>query len=525
MRKFLLACLFICLIWGASQAQLPIRFDGHVYSLTKPFKGISMGKDYNVWTRIEHDCSGVTNPKAFTGHLLHSQAHLNAMLDGGVRISNQLLTAFEAPFLRSEFLKSATNMANLRCMLGLPFSDKRVARDDYFRLIREELLLLQNIAKEPHRKAGRAYQIQLIQSLADLQAVEQTPTLVGLLISLEGGHLLGSYDYIKAGVHTDAEYKSRLMTNIDRLKGAKPLIENTDNYLGFPIFSINFANSFDDGICGKIQVLSKEEQAVLAEQTTINEGFTDIGKAVVRKLLDIENNRRILIDVAGMPVNGRKWLYEEIQKRRYQGDTIPILASGVSICPFNWQNEDYRSADVADKSKGSYWNISSASLAREDLRNVLASRGLLSISLQVNQLAGGKMHRVIEETEPGSAERRDVLVKIVMANICQVIKTLQVREAWDLIAIGSGFDGSSSNVVSSYNTADTFDNLEADMVDFLKNPTDIFELFTAEEVRALMYDYKVEELVRKLFYKNASSFLKQHLQVKANRVETVAGED
>lgn len=525
MRSLLFALVLSYIGSTLTQAQPPARFDGHVYSLPKPFKGIAMGKDYNVWTRIEHDCSDVENTQAFSGHLLHSQASLLTMLKGGVRMSNQLLTAFEVPFLRSKFLESKTNMVNLRCMLGLPFNDKPMVRDDYFRLIREELLLLRSIAKEPHREAGRVYRMRIIKDLTDLQEVEEKATLLGLLISLEGGHLLGSYDYIKANMYSEEEYKNQLMANIERLKGVQPLIENMDNYLDFPIFSINFANSFDDGICGKIQVLSKEEQLILAEQTTINEGFTEVGKAVVRKLLDIENNRRILIDVVDMPVAGRKWLYEEMQTRRYHGDTIPILASGVAVCPLNWKNSDYRAPDTGNKSKDNYWNISSASLVREDLRNIQASQGLISLSLQVSRLAGGQMGTLIEATAEGSAERREAFIKILMANICQVIKTLQAREAWDLIAIGSGFDGSSTNRLSSYNTAESFDELEADLVQFLENPSDLFELFSAEEVRALMYDYNAKDLVRKIFYDNARMLLTRHLQKRNLRVDELAEED
>jgi hypothetical protein len=63
----------------------------------------------------------------------------------------------------------------------------------------------------------------------------------------------------------------------------------------------------------------------------------------------------------------------------------------------------------------------------------------------------------------------------------------------------------------TYVKASDMPEMAADLLAYLKNPTDLFNLFTKEEIEQLMYGYTPEELIRKIFYENAYQFTLRNL--------------
>ena len=128
----------------------------------------------------------------------------------------------------------------------------------------------------------------------------------------------GNYLYLEQGQSNTPEYQNIVLKNVAKLKGNVAMSEGTNNRLDIPIFSINFNNYFEDGICGKAAALNDAENLAFTEPSNIGKGFSALGMAVVRSMLDVSKGRRILLDVGGISLTSREWYYKEIKNRRFK---------------------------------------------------------------------------------------------------------------------------------------------------------------------------------------------------------------
>lgn len=479
-------------------------------------------KRFNLWEVAESECT-VTAPfeltTAFDGVPKSSQSNLYDMARYGVKISNQLVGPVERNFfLQTPFLNVVTYPDADKiygCMTGLfyrkeAFIDNKIR---YFELLNDQInYIIDELDQYPLTKNGQTYECRIIRSKQDIKDVMQSPNKTGIVMSIWGGHSLSSYYFLEEERYRslNVEFENTVLTNIDRLKGAVPIRLKDNKYLSVPIFSIQFSNFFEDGICGKSVLFSVAEEEAFGQQPSIGKDFSELGEKVIERLLDKSKGRRILIDVNGMSLAARENYYKFVQERRTYKDTIPILALGVGISGQKKADSEYSSTDEKVKSQSTLFNHRQANLCKEDIIAILKSKGLIGISLERDRLMGKYFQTRYNATVPNSAERRRVVIDAIVANICKIIHSCNSIEAWDIVSIGSMFD-THGHYFDGFDSSDDMYRLGKDLLAFFKNPRDIDGIYTAKEITNFTYKISPENLVDKIMYKNSYNFLLKHL--------------
>lgn len=492
----------------------PIRFiDMGVASSARAFKSRKVTR-YNMWEYIENDCdlpSGevpVELINAFDGISRKNQSSIFDLIKGNVLISNQIISPTERQFMHSPFLTPGSSSKIFGCLSGLNYREENFILNnvDYFEILTENLYYIKDELEYSYHKNGRSYHCDIIRTTNDLDKILEDPTHIGWIFSIGGGHALGNYLYIEQGQHSTPEYLNIVKKNIGKLKGLIPIRTDPQEYLDIPIFSINFGSFFDDGMSGKASRLSMAEEEAFRTPLNVGGDITPLGVATITELLSQKNGqRRILVDIGGMSLRARQWYYDFIKDQRYRKDTIPILCMGVGVSGLSFKDGSYGNSD-----KNSLLSHQEGNMAKQDMRSVLASDGLLGLSLERDKLAGKAFMARYENTLAGSANRRRVVVDAIVGNLCKVIHSCQNIKAWDMITISSRFDTHARHFEEFSSSADMV-SLHRELVDFFENPRDIEGLYTAKEIKKFMYNYSAKDIVDKIMFQNALNFLKLHL--------------
>jgi hypothetical protein len=498
---------------ASTRKQDPIKmFDMGVYSTQKAFKSRKV-KRHSMWERIENDCAldleeiPIELTNAFVGISRRNQSSIYDLVKGNVKISNQIISPTERQFMHSPFLTPGSSSKIFGCLTGMSYREENFILNNvgYFDLVLANLSYLKEELQYNYHKNGRTYQSVLIRNKQDIRGVLNNPTQVGFLISIGGGHSLGNYLYIEQDQVETEEYQNIVLTNIKKLKGYVPLESSTNEYLDIPIFSINFGNYFNDGICGKTPRFSLNEEEAFKRPTTIGDEITDLGQKAIEELLNRKRGRRILIDVGGMSVYTRDWYYKYVKDLRYRKDSIPIIAGGVGISGLSQKDNAYGRDDKKELLSHQFTNLS-----RQDLIAVLQSRGLVAISLDKNKLMGKEFQRRYDETIVNSADRRRVAIEALVSNICKAIHMSNDIEAWNMLCISSQFDTHARNL-DVFDSSSDMVTLYRDLLAFFKEPRDINGLYSVKEIQNFMYNLSPEEIVDKIMYKNALDFIERNL--------------
>ena len=96
--------------------------------------------------------------------------------------------------------------------------------------------------------------------------------------------------------------------------------------------------------------------------------------------------------------------------------------------------------------------------------------------------------------------------KLVVANLLRFVEMAGRKEAWDNLCIGSSFDGM-LNPSDVYASSEQIPDLLRDLQAFFEKPTDVFDLYSAQQVKTLMYGYSAQVLVNKIAAFNPQRFL------------------
>lgn len=519
--------LLLSTLLSAQQEVLPI-VDMCVHSTGKIFNSDDPMKA-SLWTKKSHSCEvNPDNPifKALKEVPKYSQSNFEEMIKGNVRLSNQFLTTLELPFIRSKYLESKDALALVNCISGYELSPSSLERNeiDYFKEIVAQIRFLKNKQFESHEFGPWQYRFKLLKNRESLSEIPKDKTKLGLILSLKGGHTLGHSLYLTNKMTETIEYENMVLKNIDRLKGILPLSDHSTDFLEAPIFSFSFDSYFPDGLCGKNLTFNAEEQKVFGGAESIDKPLTPLGEKVIKKCISNKDAPRILIDVCGMPPKARAWYYDYLKSMRYMGDTIPIIASHAVINGNNWNDPHYDQPDAPEKNKNSYFSNYKSALTKQDIQNVAKSEGLICLTLNSRRLIQHTVFATeLQKIVPGSQQEREVVIKALVANICKIIHIVQSVDAWNFVAISSEFD-ELSVPLPGYTTSSDFNQLAKDLKNFLANPKDIYNIYTAKQIKGYMYDYTPEELVNKILSQNAYLFIQKHFAKKPHTDNATANE-
>ncbi len=288
-------------------------------------------------------------------------------------------------------------------------------------------------------------------------------------------------------------------------------------------------------------------QGVSGKKPENTAGFNALGIKVRDWLLSRENGRRILIDTKHMSLNARREYIAFVEQQRELGDNIPIIASHTCCNGF----ADFAAAGkIIENSaveKNEYFSRWSINLNDEEIRAIHDSDGLIGLLfhdgrmpgeafkkdiakvkkkikrlrkvMQRRQQKGKNVDKVKRELDKWRKIMRKKYIHLLMSNVFQIVYAVGQKSAWNIISIGSDYDGLVDPLDSYYDVHD-FPAFYEDMLHFLKNPNQYPPLkiykqnkcgqLPYNELKSLYFNLTPEEIAEKIAHKNAEDFLRKY---------------
>lgn len=488
--------------------------DVHMHAALKPFNSRHVTK-YNLWEQIDHNCKGKLSNLFLNGSKevpKTSQCHFEGLVKGNVRLAYLSLTPLEKGMMDAKLLnEEKKGLQTMACVSGVE-NCKAVQKDEeinYYEDFVQNVEYVQEGEYQPYFIAGKSYTYEVARNGKHLKELLADPQKIAIVLNIEGGHTLGQSLEVK-DVSGTLAYENFYLANVDRLKGILPIRNGSLEYLQYPVLAMNLNHFFWNGLCGHARTFNSAQNFIFGAGKGVDGGMTALGEKVVARMLDQSEGRRVLIDIKHMSLASRVWYYDYLRDLREKGDTVAIFSSHSTVAGLSMHSKEYLEKDNKGKNKNSYLNTWTISLCDEDIREIYMSKGLIGIMLDKYKLIGELGKKAIEETVEGSNQRRKLYVKIIWANAFTCIKAVGESAAWDIVSIGSDFDGMIVPF-ETYPRANEMVDMANDLLAFLREPEDIFNLFTKEEIKKLMFDFSPEEIMKKFMYENGMNFAVRNL--------------
>jgi len=411
---------------------------------------------------------------------------------------------------------------------------------NYFQdLATEYYYLNSNQAKSEDNKKA----FFMANSFDELEAVEinNNNTNIALIFNIEGGHSLTDFATYKEARNTPfrkvnkpkhseyKRYKEQIFKNIDILKGEGEQEIHIDaksvnmHFNHTPLF-ITFAHHFWNLLCGHADSLNLGGDIILNQNRAKGRKFSRLGRDVLHKLLERdENKRRILVDIKHLSIRAREQFFK-IWKNEYyaRGDSFPIISSHAAVN--GRQSYGLRSRTEMENN---YFNDADINMFDKDIRMVYKSDGIIGLILNEVRLPGFKSTlklkknkrkiRKLQKNDPGNirieelkTENKQIYLQSLVSNMFHIVRVIDEKRAWDIISIGSDFDGM-IDTLDNYYSATNFINLKNDLKAYIDNCGNLTHIsIDNEEFKYLKFNYTTNEILDKIFHTNAIEFLRKY---------------
>lgn len=396
----------------------------------------------------------------------------------------------------------------------IDFAKKSMRNYFYDGLVPEYNYLTSFDAEQNKAKEYRVKFVKNYQAIEDALAGD-TPVIC-VITSIEGAHTLSSQVPNMAFLRRDQGQSHEndpddFTTLIEYVNN----IETMKQWPFVPLF-ISLNHHFWNGLGGHAKSLMKLIGTIVSQSEGLNEGLKELGKEVIKLLLKTSNGPRILIDIKHMSPQCRIDFYAFIKNEYWKkNDKFPLVCSHTGIvtkcrtlAELLRQDDD---AELLDNTN--YLHENSINLCKEDVLLIAETRGLIGIQLDEKRVAGNTIIEIIKKNKKlGLKELRRQYVKVLFANLFEIVQITGNKQGWDLLTIGSDYDGLINHLDFYPNTAE-MPVLRNDMLDFLNDPEEISQpgfkyRLSLTDMKALMFDLAPAEIIDKVFAGNAMAFLK-----------------
>ena len=445
--------------------------------------------------------------------ILRSQSNLRQLHSGNVNLVVCGLYGLERAFARSELFDLLFRIS--KPLDGPFFRAIRKGRHGYRDLMQMDLDALN---AHPHDPNDGTRMVRVLGSYADYQP--NSPD-VQVILSAEGGH--NFYGHQNGADDTSWPV---IRNNLDHFKqpGNARLLYITVTHLAKNALSNH---------CYGIKTIRDQDFFPNGH------GLTPLGLAFIQEALDRSGGRRrILIDVKHMSLQSRIDFYR-YRREHHATDPFPIICSHAGVAGISY-TQIFRYVDGWYKPvlqdhinvryikprwiEGTEFNPWSINLYNDDIAEIMASGGLIGISLDERILGFGKV--AMERMSPHEAfkpsryqmtirDDRDVderveitaeaTLKQFCANLLHMIRmggaVPGVADPWDHVCIGSDFDG----LIDTVNGATSADTLA-----WLRDQLSTTLPLMAAKAGIPMPSADLPSRIHRLFSGNLVRFLQQH---------------
>jgi microsomal dipeptidase-like Zn-dependent dipeptidase len=507
LSSFILLTLTLPLsLWAQPHAPFA---DLHCHSFLKPY--YSGWPD--PWEFHEHQCP----PESYDMVLekagsvpKFTQSNFESMLLGNVKVAYLSLTPLEYEMRHPKVFRDLEKLHNsYACMAGItPDWEFFLARKvDYWQELMANIQLLIQGNARPYIAGKDTLYYEVVSAAPQLTRILHQPNRLAVVLSIEGAHALGQGP-LTPELLASPYYEEELLEHVDVLKGIRPM-NPAGEFMPFPVCVMTLNHFMWNGLSGHAKTFGQVEGYLLDQTEGMNTGVTPLGEKVIKRLLDNDNGRRILVDVKHMGIESRQWYYQHLAERRVHGDTIPVVATHCGIAGQSWANINI-ARNGNDQNKDAWLPQAPIAMFDEDIQEIYATHGILGIMLDKYRCGGALGNELVDESREGSIQRRRAYIHLLVANMLEVVDVIKCKEAWDIISLGTDFDGM-INAMETYDQAIKLPTLRDDLISYFEDPEDIFDLFPKRKVQRYMFGMGAEEIVNKVMGGNLIAFTEKML--------------
>jgi hypothetical protein len=494
-------------------AQILIRF-GH--PINEILETIELLNDFLLGIEIAYANSpidDILDGFGLFGH--HHRNKIEGLIRERIRIKNTL-TAIDN-LLNDNIIQSL-----LEAIMEISRQRIEFVRNmpDYFTDLINEYQFYRQLDKVPfslirkNNQPQQFVQYQLINSVNELRSIDPNLTTIGVIITIEGGHVFDS------GIFP---LERPFNANRDVILNNVRAVKNWRN----PPFFITLGHHFYNELCGHSKSFDGKMSVVLDQTYNLGIGITDLGWSVINELLFGTSpmptqRKRIYIDIKHMSPFARLEYFRYLREKGVFNptplDDIPMIVSHGAV-------NGLRSfqCTVTDFPDTQNWNPffeEGINFYDEELVWVKRSKGIFGLQLDKRRIASEVVIRAAYLNQNSDRQTGlNIAANLVfnqMRHIARVLDRAGESNVWDIIAIGTDFDG----IISPMPFLET----ARDMPDFeiaLQNRLKIYckESRPGVKMGSLNFDelnpinrLNSDTIVRKVMRENAWSFFQRYLK-------------
>ena len=363
------------------------------------------------------------------------------------------------------------------------------------------------------------YTIQFVKNYREIEeAVRPGKTTICIIISIEGAHALSSHapdiTFLKNNQGRSHQNDEADFTSLAAYANNITEMKKWD----FVPLYISLNHHFWNGLGGHAKSLTKPVAHIVCQAEGLNEGLKALGKEVIRLLLTTDNGPRVLLDIKHMSPQCRKDFYAFIQSEYWNHhDRFPLLCSHTGMVSKSRTLDALIAQDDEAElnSNSNYLHEHSINLCAEDIMMIAETRGLIGIQLDEKRIAGNNIINIVKNNPKlNGIHLRRQYIKVLFANLFEIVKTVNSKQGWDLLSIGSDYDGFIQYMEFYPSTAE-IPVLRNDMLEFLNNPEEISQpgfnyTLLLPEINRLMFGLSPKEILDKIFAANVMAFLQNN---------------
>jgi len=340
--------------------------------------------------------------------------------------------------------QNADSLKNLVMGVGQKRIDYLQQMPDYFTDLEMEYNFYRQLDGKEMKIEGERCRYRMVSGFDEIeQEPEKGIKTIYVVLTIEGANVFNTG--LKAMGRVTKEQE--VLNNIDKVK-------KWDTRL----FFMGLTHHFYNEICGHAKSLTSLSKISADQSEGLDTGFTNLGKKVLKKLLDKSNGKRILIDVKHMSVQSRNEYYEML-KKDYANENIPLIVSHGAVNGFRSSRERV----IDNQNTYGKFQEEDINFFDDEIIKVAASGGIFGIQLDERRV-GSKSE--IKKTK-GNMNRRDMLFyksRLIWNQIQHIAETLDKQNlyGWGIQSIGSDFDGM-INPLNGYWTAEQMYLLESNL--------------------------------------------------------------
>jgi len=359
-----------------------------------------------------------------------SQTDLTAFARANSQVVIVSLYPFEKHFLSKRILgyKGLTDMlVNLAASISQSRIDYVLNHEDYFQDLLDEYNYYEQLHNQVQHIDGKVYTYRLVKSLDEIKSNRLQETdqkkIINIILTIEGGHAFNA----GLDMHKNTADPKEVLANVKKVK----------SWEYRPLF-ITFAHHFYNEMCGHARSISIS--ALKKNQNRgLNTDLTDLGKDVLRLLLNNEENDRIPIDVKHMSKASRS-AYYELLDTSFSSEDIPVIVSH-GACNAMRSIKDF---DKTDYPKHAEWfNDIDINIYDDEILRIARTNGVFGLQMDERRIGSKReisRSKVIIFNKRRQLRKKSLLVWRQIEHMAEVLDHDGLF-CWGIQSIGSDFDG------------------------------------------------------------------------------------